>query len=125
MSLTLFPITALLLLLSGVGTPVHATGYKETIAALRKQFLGAPATGSRAAVSHRHDRASLAAWHAAWDPVSAFAVDRRFPLAAAVGVQNGPVRAWERKQYCTRFGSPEGAYLALGPPADAPFAIFG
>ena len=120
MSLTLFPITALLLLLSGVGAPTHAAGYTETIAALRKQFLSAVATPPRAAIA-THRQASLVAWN----PAAAL-VNRHESLNAAREIaRNGHVRPWERKRYRTRFGFAEGAYLAVGPPAANSLVIFG
>ncbi len=120
MSLTLLPITALLLLLSGVGTPAHAAGYRETIAALRRQLLAAVTVPPRASAG-KQAQSSLAA------PCGALALTREHKNVAAQAAVTAapPVRAWERKQYRTRFGFAEGAYLAVGPPASAPRVIFG
>lgn len=120
MSLTLFPITALLLLLSGVGSPVHAASYKETVAALRKQFFGATATPPHVAVRSQGQRPRLL-WHAIPVP----AKSRRLSVLPQGGARIGPVRPFERKQYRTRFGFAEGAYLAVGPPAGDSLVIFG
>ena len=112
MSLTLFPITALLLLLSGVGSPVHATGYRETIAALRKQFLGSAVTPLPSTAA----RGQLCSSRFAWRSGCALAIGRELRVSAQQRRAPRPVRRWERKQYRTRFGFAEGAYLAAGPP---------
>ncbi len=112
MSLTLFPITALLLLLSGMSTPAHAADCKMAIAVLGKQFLAAALQNpAQKPTSHaQHYTACACNTHAA-----------RHIRTAQCGLA-GPqitVRAGllTRKQYRTRFGFAEGAYLAVGPPA--------
>jgi len=119
-SLTLFPITALLLLLSGMGSPMHAAGYVETVAALRKQFLDqsnlSPARLQAAShVFARQLRSALTGVHPNRVPHL-----RDSFTVAKVGLRNR-----NRKQYRTRFGFAEGAYLAVGPPMSAVAADLG
>ena len=121
MSLTLFPITALLLLLSGVGTPAHAAGYRETIAALRRQWLAAVTAPPRPSAAGRQAQSSLPASRG----VLLLAREAQSDAQEAAAAAAPSARAWERKQYRTRFGFAEGAYLAVGPPASAPRVIFG
>ena len=122
MSLTLFPITALLLLLSGVGAPAHAAGCMETLAALRGQLYGRVGDSMRvAALQGRNGTPGLARSVA----TTATGSDRQGAVVAGAFHRQGPLRPWARKQYSTRFGFAEGAYLAVGPPQRGPLVFRG
>lgn len=107
-SVTLLPITAILLLLSGMSAPAH--GMKQArIVALGGHWLGSAATQGNAPTSVRFARtdreACMPRLHRGWSGVS------RQPFLPF------SLRAATRKLYRTRFGFAEGAYLALGPPS--------
>ena len=122
MSLTLFPITALLLLLSGVGAPAHAAGCMETLAALRGQFYGRVTDSIRVAARQGRNRTSGLARSVA---MTATEGARQGAVVAGAIRGQGPLRLWARKQYHTRFGFAEGAYLAVGPPLHGPLVLPG
>jgi hypothetical protein len=124
-NLTLFPVAALLLLLSGMGTPSHASGESQTTAAfLREIFRASPAGGKAslqllAKVQVRQNSTVLSRGTfgsgfglSMAHVTSGWATGLRIPHLATAS------RALGRKQYRTRFGFANGAYLALGPPAD-------
>jgi hypothetical protein len=112
-TLTLLPITAILLLLSGMGTPTRAAGYQATIAALGRQWrVNGGTAPHRASALAQGIRA-----HAAPFGQQPPAADRRTADEASVRVaRTGPATSG-RKLFRTRFGFADGAYLALGPPA--------
>lgn len=107
MRFSYIPVAALLLLLSGMGTPACPADGQHAAAALMGRFLGLPETrhGSLQARSQNLPRA--------WAPSAA-----RDVSSPARSLLLGPVPvALRRKRYETRFGFPEGAYLSAGPPA--------
>lgn len=114
MSFSLVPLTAILLLLSGMGTPMHAEGYVQTIAALKNQWLreGLPAS-SRAETGLRAQgyRTLVGAFGSGGPDRHVYATSIAASIASMIP------REAERKRYRTRFGSGGGAYLAAGPPA--------
>ncbi len=112
MSLTLFPITALLLLLSGMSTPMHAAGCGKALAALGKQISGAARESSvQTPVRHayRYSTGASRIRTAARVCMGGCDLAKSRPYGMGRGL-------FTRKQYRTRFGFAEGAYLALGPP---------
>ena len=134
MELALLPIAALLLLISGGGGPVHAGLQTRTTDVLIQLFgprrpvtSGArPATsGARPATSgaarsclRRSQQRSrfLQGNGAAISRYNSCSADH-VACAASAALHAGP--ASDRKQYRTRFGFAEGAYLAVGPPVAA------
>jgi hypothetical protein len=117
--LTLLPIAAILFLLSGVSAPAHASGKQQSTAALMRELFGGSDTAHGRIIS-----ASSAALRA---HVRQFGrqQDCSSPadLVVACGqneltqrVLSTAARAFDRKQYRTRFGFADGAYLAAGPP---------
>ena len=116
MNLALFPITALLLLLSGVGTPAHPDAGRASATALIKAILG-----NAADVSATPRQTAVAPWHihgrqAAWARLHAA------PAAASECIaprQCNRLGSLNRKAYRARFGFVEGAYQPQGPPPAA------
>lgn len=123
LNVTLFPVAAFLLLLSGMGAPAQTAGQRETSAALMRVLFGtwdgvhpAAPTASPAPSRGMRQQTSLS-------PRTGKASAEGGTLQGAVK----PVRpvlavtvAFERKLYQTRFGFADGAYLAAGPPAVDP-----
>ena len=113
MNLALFPITALLLLLSGVGAPAHPGDNRNAATALIKAILGNAGDGC----TLRQRLASQAEHSGRRLPARAWTATRPLSLQqdrASVGLclrSHG-----NRKAYRARFGFVEGAYQPLGPP---------
>ncbi len=132
MELALFPIAAILLLLSGVSVPAHAAGQQGTAAALIQEIQGIFADGGalsvRTAQAGCGQSGSPARLRHGRLPCSSF-VSRQ--TALKLNMRDLPgfhavriAHALERKQYRTRFGFADGAYLALGPPSrDSEFQL--
>ena len=94
----------------------------ETVAALRKQFLGQPHLSparlqavSRALAAARQFRSASAEAQP----------NRVHPLCESLTLARAGLRRADRKRYRTRFGFAEGAYLAIGPPPSALAADLG
>ncbi|MGI4827372.1 MAG: hypothetical protein ACRYFU_04150 [Janthinobacterium lividum] len=119
MNVTLFPVAAFLLLLSGIGAPAHTAAQGETSAAFMRVLFGKwdgvpTATRTTVLASPRMRRAQASDSRLTARSGSPFS-DCWSELGLAQRVVAAP-GAFEQKQYRTRFGFAEGAYLALGPP---------
>ena len=123
MNLTLFPVAAFLLLLSGIAVPAHAAGPQETSAALMGVLFGSwgmapnglPLATSPAVASQRFARGVA---RLCGDVVSPGAR----PGFCATQLTRRVVsvsRSLGAKRYRTRFGAASRAYFAAGPPAVA------
>lgn len=129
MNLALFPITALLLLLSGVGTPVHAADGRPSATALFNAILANCAE----ARTQRRSSAGPLRLDAFATPRSAFADGRFFPawrdgLLPSTEVSDalaGLRRGSSRKPYRERFGFAEGALQPKGPPSRPARSLLG
>ncbi len=124
MELAFFPIAAILLLLSGVSAPAHAAVQQGTAAALiRGIFADRAASPVRAATytTSRRSGSSVPQRGGQFPPSPLAQSEGRFGARPQV---LRPARGFERKQYRTRFGFADGAYLALGPPSrDSEFQL--
>lgn len=115
MNLALFPITALLLLLSGVGAPVHPGDARGSATALIKAIPG------NAANVPLCQKTAFAHWKAGVDQAT-YTRPTASPANAdelAVAGQFRPGGDLNRKAYRARFGFVEGAYQPQGPPRAA------
>ena len=119
MNLTLFPVAAFLLLLSGFGAPAHTAGQTEASAALMRVLLGQWDTvtpGARTAqASLRVGRrtGALSQEHPGKHTPS---LPSHSDLCALPQPFQAAPAASDQKHYRTRFGFADGAYLAVGPP---------
>ena len=115
MELSLLPIAALLLLLSGVGAPARFAASQTSSAALLRKFFLPVVRNPNGSVAQRVGRESRGA------SVQAHALvvlstytQRTMALARRVKVLH---RAASAPIYATRFDVRTGAYLATAPPA--------
>ena len=117
MELALLPIAALLLLISGAGGPAPVGFQRQTTDALIQLFgaegpIANDAVQSCAGLRRQGVRQSAGRYTSASLLSSVVLVS-----AGLQGRLAAPgLRPFSRKQYRTRFGFPEGAYLAAGPP---------
>ena len=122
MNLTLIPIAALLFLLSGFGVPAQAHGQRVVTVALMRRLLGREDGGYTRGYLHGTRLSGCRGLGAVGaHRVSTFAIRG----VSAQGRSGDVFIRRERKQYRTRFGFAEGAYLAVGPPASASLADLG
>ncbi len=112
-NLALFPITALLLLLSGVGAPAHPGDNRNAAKALIKAILGNAGDGSapRQRITLTQDQSVRRYPARTWTATSQIGLKQ-------VRASSGPcLRSHgNRKAYRARFGFVEGAYQPQGPP---------
>ncbi len=135
MNLALFPITALLLLLSGVGAPARLAEQRGSATALMKAILGhggiGPAPRQRGLRQglqrslQRFDgaRLSFPALKAGVSCFDRFTVRGSGQPWAQRAI--GRLGSGNRKPYRTRFGFVEGAYQPQGPPFTAALVLRG
>ena len=119
-TLTLLPITALLFLLSGVSAPSHVRALTGK-AGIMEFLRGCDAGRGQARVAAHGPVCGWQSLNAGrGSSVLSRTGDclRRDEVVLARWGVEGAGRATEKKQYRTRFGFAEGAYLAVGPPAD-------
>ena len=118
MELALLPIAAILLLLSGVSAPAHAAMERATTAALMRELFGYQ---NVSALRPEYQAAGRTIARQVQDGDRSAGLLRReaADLVAAQPLQS-PAAAFARKQFRTRFGFAEGAYLAQGPPCRTP-----
>lgn len=119
MNLALFPITALLLLLSGVGTPAHSADSRHAATALIKAILGSgdelpQRPGKALAPSRVRPQHPAAALHS-----------QRITAALLIPVVSTRQGNLNREAYRTQFGSIEGAHQPHGPPNGSARALLG
>lgn len=115
MDLALFAIAAILLLLSGAGAPAHALGERSSTVALMRHFLGAGGCSTEGL----SPSPVLTRFHAFRAPGHGLPPIETLALSSASGeLQTTSLHAirLRRKQYRTRFGFADGAYLATAPP---------
>lgn len=109
-NLALFPITALLLLLSGVGTPAHAADGRQSATALIKAILGSNGEGQGLArLPHGAAHRQPSAARQPFAKLAPAALPSPLEAARLGGSAN-------RKAYRTRFGLIDGAHQPQGPP---------
>ena len=113
MNLALFPITALLLLLSGVGAPAHPGDNRNAATALIKAILGNGGDGAapQQRITFTQDQSVRRHPAQVWTASS----PTRLKLARA-SVSPYLRANGNRKAYRARFGFVEGAYQPQGPP---------
>jgi hypothetical protein len=122
--LALFPIAALIFLLSGSGAPVHAVLGQQATGTAVRELLGirpAPSGAAANSISALRARRLLTQRHRALLSVGP-------PVPGAFGelpASTPPaLRPSPRKRFRTRFGFPDGAYRATAPPAKILAASF-
>ena len=111
-NLALFPITALLLLLSGVGSPMRPGDSRSSATALIKAILGNVSDGAkpRQRITFTQNQSARRHPARAWKASLPTGLQR---VRASISLcrRNG-----NRKAYRARFGFVEGAYQPQGPP---------
>ncbi len=122
MEVALFPLAALLLLLSGVSVRRCAEVPSDDHSLLLRQLLGShgPKAQTREVVYHGIRRPNRAGPQVRSSP----GFNQEFGLAGYGNLQNAGVLGMRvavperlaRRRYRTRFGFISGAYLAMGPP---------
>lgn len=113
MNLALFPITALLLLLSGVGAPAHPLDARGSATALIKAILG------NAADAPLRQKPALPHWKAHGEQAThTRAAASPAPTNELAG-PSCPRGNLNRKAFRARFGFVEGASQPQGPPRAA------
>ena len=109
----LFPIAALLLLLSGVGTSAQGVG-DRTAAAFMRGILGEQATVQTGSLAH------VAFVRATTRFAPKYAEQTHLALTptqcAVAGLPREDRLSWRQTHYRTRFSCASSVYLALGPP---------
>jgi hypothetical protein len=115
--LTLLPLAALLVLLSGISGPVRSGVRQAGSMAIMREILGVPRTGSRrvapGTAQNRQNRAASDHCQPGSRSYNSRVVQARTAAEQALAnFDRAP-----RKLYRTRFGHPDGAYLATAPPA--------
>ena len=113
MNLALFPITALLLLLSGVGAPAHSGDNRNAATALIKAILGNASESSRPQqrITFKADQSARRHPARVWTATPQAAFTQVRACTNPCLRSNG-----NRKAYRARFGFVEGAYQPQGPP---------
>lgn len=119
MELAFLPIAAVLLLLSGASAPAHALRERSSTVALMRHFLGtsgpaaeflaSPRATRRAQINGQRITGHQAGLDRGFIP---FRTPPQLPAQAALA-SGTRLRG---KQYRTRFGFADGAYLATAPP---------
>ena len=112
MELALLPIAAVLLLLSGAGAPAHSLRERSSTVALMRHFLGTSGPAAEYLASPRSIRRAHLGHQASFAPqFVGLGTSAELPSSSAVA----PATRLP-KQYRTRFGFADGAYLATAPP---------